>query len=153
MGWRLAIVLVAATLWSSGQTPDLVRVELHDEAMGSTFAVVLYGSNKDELGRAAEAAFDEAHRLDRLLSNYRPDSEWSEVNRTAALRPLKLSAELFQLLSDCMTYSRQSDGAFDITVGPPLAVGFYWAGAAPSAEVPMRRVWAIGVRPSTCIAA
>jgi FAD:protein FMN transferase len=126
MGCRLAIVLVAATLWSSGSTPDLVRIEQHDEAMGSTFSVVLYGSNKDELGRAAEAAFDEAHRVDRLLSNYRPDSEWSEVNRTAGLRPVKLSAELFQLLSDCMKYSRQSDGAFDITVGPLIKVwGFY----------------------------
>ena len=65
-------------------------------------------------------------RLDRMLSNYLPDSEWSEVNRTAGLRPVRLSAELFQLLSDCMRYSQQSGGAFDITVGPLMKVwGFY----------------------------
>ena len=90
---------------------DLQRVELSDEAMGSTFTVVLYGHDRRQLETAADAAFDEVHRLDRLLSNYKPDSEWSEVNRTAAVRPMKLSAELFHLLSACMKYSRESDGA------------------------------------------
>ena len=121
----LAILLIGA-LWSSHAAGDLLRVELSDEAMGSTFAIVLYGSERKALETAADAAFDEAHRLDRLLSNYRPDSEWSVMNRTAADRPVKLSAELFQLLSDCLHYSRHSDGAFDITVGPLMKVwGFY----------------------------
>ena len=31
-----------------------------------------------------EAAFDEVRQLDSMLSNYKPDSEWSEVNRAAA---------------------------------------------------------------------
>jgi thiamine biosynthesis lipoprotein len=126
VGFRLAIVLVGAAFWSSSATGDLLRVELSDEAMGSTFSVVLHGSDRRKLETAAEAAFKEVHRLDRLLSNYRPDSEWSEMNRTAAVRPVKLSAELFQLLSDCLEYSRQSDGAFDISVGPLIKVwGFY----------------------------
>ena len=33
---------------------------------------------------AVDAAFDEVRRLDELLSNYKPDSEWSQVNRNAA---------------------------------------------------------------------
>jgi FAD:protein FMN transferase len=94
--------------------------------MGSTFAVVLYGRDRTQLEMAADATFDEVHRLDRLLSNYRPDSEWSAINRIAADRPVKVSSELFELLSECMKYSRQSDGAFDITVGPLMKVwGFY----------------------------
>jgi FAD:protein FMN transferase len=88
--------------------------------------VVVYGSDRATLKSAADAAFGEAERLDRMLSNYLPSSEWSEVNRTAGLRPVRLSAELFQLLSDCMKFSEQSDGAFDITVGPLMKVwGFY----------------------------
>jgi FAD:protein FMN transferase len=124
MGFRFTLLLAVVALWSP--PGDLQRVELSDEAMGSTFSVVLYGHDRRQLETAADAAFDEVHRLDRLLSNYKPDSEWSEVNRTAGVRPVKLSAELFQLLSDCMAYSRQSDGAFDITVGPLMKVwGFY----------------------------
>jgi thiamine biosynthesis lipoprotein len=61
-----------------------------------------------------------------MLSNYRADSEWSEVNRHAAEKPVKVSPELFQLLSACVTYSRESEGAFDISVGPLMKVwGFY----------------------------
>jgi len=75
---------------------------------------------------AADAALDEVRRLDERLSNYKPDSEWSEVNRHAAERPVKVSPELFRLLSACLEYSRASEGAFDITVGPLMKVwGFY----------------------------
>jgi thiamine biosynthesis lipoprotein len=107
--------------------PDgAVRVEASDEIMGTTFSVVLYGDERASTEAAARTALDEAGRLDRLLSNYLPSSEWSEMNRTAALKPAPVSPELFQLLSDCLTYSRQSEGAFDITVGPLMAVwGFY----------------------------
>ena len=94
--------------------------------MGSWFAVVLHGPSRAELETAADAAFAEVHRLDRLLSNYRPASEWSRVNRDAGSTPVRVSAELFDLLSACLEYSRQSEGAFDITVAPLVkAWGFY----------------------------
>ncbi len=39
---------------------------------------------------------------------------------------MRISPELFQLLSACLKYSRESEGAFDITVGPLMKVwGFY----------------------------
>ena len=104
----------------------MVRVEQADEAMGATFSMVLHGADKAKLEAAATAALDEVHRLDQMLSNYRPASEWSEINRSAALRPVKVSTELFQLLAECIRYSRESGGAFDITVGPLMKVwGFY----------------------------
>jgi thiamine biosynthesis lipoprotein len=108
--------------------PALVRVEDNAEAMGSLFAVVLYGPDEETLRRAADAAFDEAKRLDRLLSNYIPSSEWSAVNRDAAARPVAVSAELFDLLDACLTYSRRSEGAFDITVGPLMKVWKFYKG-------------------------
>jgi thiamine biosynthesis lipoprotein len=94
--------------------------------MGSTFTIVAYGPDEARLISAVESAFEEVRRLDRLLSNYRPTSEWSEVNRNAAKGPVKVSDELFRLLAKCMEYSRQSEGAFDITVGPLMKLwGFY----------------------------
>src|ERR1035438_7017505 len=94
--------------------------------MGATYSIVLYGYDRVKMEAAVDAAFDEVRRLDEMLSNYRADSEWSEVNRHAAEKPVKLSPELFQLLSACVAYSRESDGAFDITVGPLMKVwGFY----------------------------
>src|SRR5271155_4220886 len=102
------------------------RVEANIDAMGSTYSVVVYGSDEARLRAAVEDASEEARRLDHLLSNYIPASEWSQVNQEASSRPVRISAELFQLLAACVEYSRESDGAFDITVGPLMKVwGFY----------------------------
>jgi len=104
----------------------LLRLEKSADAMGSTYSIAIYGNDRVEMEAAVDAAFDEVHRLDEMLSNYKPDSEWSEVNRHAAERPMKISPELFQLLSACVAYSRESEGAFDISVGPLMKVwGFY----------------------------
>ncbi len=102
------------------------RVEANIDAMGSTYSVVVYGSDEARLRAAVEDASQEARRLDHLLSNYIPASEWSQVNRQASKQPVRISTELFQLLAACIGYSRESDGAFDITVGPLMKVwGFY----------------------------
>lgn len=102
------------------------RMERSTDAMGGAFSVVLYGSDEGSMNRAIDAAFAEAHRLDALLSNYRPESEWSRINREAATHPVAVSPELFRLLSDCIGYSRASEGTFDLTVGPLMrAWGFF----------------------------
>src|SRR5258706_14547238 len=61
-----------------------------------------------------------------MLSNYKPDSEWSQVNRQAADGPVHITVELLQLLAACVEYSRESEGTFDISVGPLMKIwGFY----------------------------
>ena len=103
-----------------------LRLETSVDAMGSTYTMALYGDDAQQLRAAGEEAAEEARRLDRLLSNYIPGSEWSEVNKNAAKGPVRVSPELFNLLSACVHYSRVSDGAFDISVGPLMKVwGFY----------------------------
>lgn len=115
-----------------------IRLVEHGDAMGATFSVVLYGQERAEMDAAIDAAFAEVARLDALLSNYRAESEWSEVNRRAAVEAVRISPELFQLLSKCMAIGRESEGAFDIAVGPLMKLwGFYkGSGRLPSrAEV------------------
>ena len=119
-------LLLTATAWPSACAPAILRLEESLDAMGTTFSVVTYGPDRFKMQAAVELAFDEARRLDQLLSNYRPTSEWSEVNRHAADRPVKVSRELFDLLAACVRYSEVSEGAFDITIGPLMKVwGFY----------------------------
>ena len=105
---------------------DTLRLESSVVAMGSAFSVAVYGDDRARMEGAVEAAFEEARRLDQMLSNYKPESELSAVNRLAAERPVEVSQELFDLLSACLEYSRGSQGAFDITVGPLMKIwGFY----------------------------
>ncbi len=112
------------------------RFESSLYAMGSTFSLILYGDDPKRLEEAATAAFEEILRLDAMLSNYRPESEWSRMNLSAGQRPFELSTELFEFLERCQAYSRQSDGAFDISVGPLTRVwGFHGGtGRLPSSE-------------------
>jgi len=122
----IVLLLVAAFGAAAGPGQEIVRVERSMDAMGATWTVAVYGADRFKQDAAIDDAFEEVRRLDHLLSNYRPDSEWSVVNRQAADGPVKLSEELFSLLAACQEYSRQSDGAFDITVGPLMRVwGFY----------------------------
>jgi thiamine biosynthesis lipoprotein len=116
--------------------PELFKTTEYCDAMGATYSVVLYGHDRAEMEAAINAAFAELSRLDALLSNYRAESEWSEVNRRAALEPVQVSPELFRLLTACIAYSRESEGAFDIAVGPLMKLwGFYkGSGRLPSQE-------------------
>jgi len=103
-----------------------LRIESTLDAMGSTFTIVAYGEDRNVLQAFVDQGFEEVRRLDDLLSNYKPRSEWSKVNREAANQPVRVSPELFGLLAACLGYSRRSEGAFDITVGPLVRVwGFY----------------------------
>ncbi|HEY6988499.1 MAG TPA: FAD:protein FMN transferase [Bryobacteraceae bacterium] len=104
----------------------LLHLERSAPAMGTTFSIEMYGSNMSVMQAASEKALAEAKRIDQTLSNYQPGSELSKVNEHAAEAPVKISRELFNLLTACLDYSRASEGAFDITVAPLMKVwGFY----------------------------
>ena len=124
----LAIILAALTvaLLAADKPTEPQRYEANASIMGSTYTIAAFGEHRGQLASAVRAAFDEARRIDRLLSNYKPDSELSRINREASGRPIAISSEMADLLSNCLEYSRASDGAFDITVGALMKVwGFY----------------------------
>lgn len=121
---HLVLLLFLAPL--SAPAGELLRVDNSLDAMGTTYTVVAYGPVGSALVAATEQAFEEVRRLDRMLSNYRPDSELSQVNRLAAKGPVAVSEEMFGLLAACAEYGRLSEGTFDVTVGPLMKVwGFY----------------------------
>jgi thiamine biosynthesis lipoprotein len=137
---RLILVLGTCALFRAGvsagacsdtqregvPTGKVVRLEQSANAMGTTYILDLYGTDQSILQAAAETAFDEVHRLDQMLSNYISGSELSRVNDHAADGPVHVSKEFFDLSSECVKYSRESEGSFDITVGPLMKVwGFY----------------------------
>src|SRR5262249_14129892 len=75
-------------------------------------------------------------RIDRLMSNYKPASPLSRVNREAAQHPVAIDQESFDFISAALRYHDQSSGAFDITVGPLMkAWGFFGGdGRVPPAQ-------------------
>ena len=128
--------LAVLFLFCAGLHAELLRYENSAQAMGCLYTIAAYGEDRAQLSAGVGAALQEARRIDDLLSNYKVESELSEVNREAARRPVKVSSELFDLLQKCQEYSRASEGAFDWTVGPLMRVwGFYkGSGRLPSRE-------------------
>jgi thiamine biosynthesis lipoprotein len=117
--WRVLSLFICVHLWLN---PFLafaaeIRYEASHVSMGSEYQIVVYGSNQALLAEACEQAFAEIDRLDELLSNYKPSSELSRVNATAAKGPVKVTPEFFDFLRVSDEFRRQTFGAFDITLG------------------------------------
>jgi len=94
--------------------------------MACEYAIEAYGADAAALPRIVDEAFDEVDRIDRLMSHYKPSSPLSRINREAGTHAVAVERELFDLIAEAMRYSRESDGAFDITVGPLMkAWGFF----------------------------
>jgi thiamine biosynthesis lipoprotein len=125
---RLLLVVALVSLPAAAQEPpaSFVCREETRMAMGSAATVRACGSDPASLPPIVSAALDEVDRLDRLMSHYRADSPLSRLNREAARGPVAVEPELVDLLAECLRWSRASDGAFDVTVGPLMKVwGFF----------------------------
>jgi thiamine biosynthesis lipoprotein len=95
-------------------------------AMGTTFTIYLYAPDATAAEANFEAAFDEIERIEEALSNYRPTSELSRINRLAPAEDVTTDPEVFAFLQTSLEYGRRTQGAFDITVGPLMrAWGFF----------------------------
>lgn len=86
-----------------------------DGIMGTRIVVELWAQDAAQGNAAIDAVLDEMRRVDAAMSTYKPASELSLVNAKAAAAPVRISAELFDLLATSLEYSRITDGAFDVT--------------------------------------
>ncbi|UCC57492.1 MAG: FAD:protein FMN transferase [Gammaproteobacteria bacterium] len=83
--------------------------------MGTLITVELWHEDAERGKALAAAVLDEMHRIDRLMSTYKPDSELSRVNDQAAREPVIVSRELLGLVMRALSFSEVTGGAFDIT--------------------------------------
>jgi len=113
----------------------VAHVEIHDAVMGTTMKVeaVSRSMSKDELNKVVLEAIEAAKKADRLLSLWKPDSEISRLNRAKPMEWVALSPETYEVLVQALEVSKQTDGAFDITVGPLVEL---WGFGPKSATVP-----------------
>ena len=98
--------------------------------MGTSYQVKVAAQNLSdqrvfELRVAIEAAFEE---VDRKMSTYRPDSELSRFNALNSDEPFPVSAETLEVFRHARAISKATAGAFDITVGPLVALWGFGAG-------------------------
>jgi FAD:protein FMN transferase len=124
-GRVFAVALFGIAIIPNAAPPEQMFSEARP-AMGTTFTIFVYAANQEKASEYFEIAFDEIERVEEALSDYRPTSELSRINRLASNEAVTTDPEVFKFLQTSMDFSRKSDGAFDITVGPLMrAWGFF----------------------------
>src|SRR4030067_3082065 len=74
--------------------PTLAEWYSREEAiMGAAVRVELWHDDATAARVAMSAVMDEMHRIDALMSPYKPDSELSRINREAAQKPGGIRSE------------------------------------------------------------
>jgi thiamine biosynthesis lipoprotein len=109
------------------------RFEFAETHMGSEFKIVLYTTDASIARSASRAAFERIATLDRILSDYQPDSELMRLCEQAGGPPVPVSADLVEVLARSQEMSQKSGGAFDVTVGPVVRL---WRRARRDRKMP-----------------
>lgn len=91
------------------------------EAMATTFEVIIVHEDGRYAQQAAKAAIDELDRLEAELSRFIENSDISRINNLAANQPLTIGLAAFECLQHSARVCADTDGAFDITIGPLLS--------------------------------
>jgi len=92
-----------------------------------------------EEGRGSQLvakAFREIERLESIFSEWRSDSEVSAVNRMAGKEAVRVGSEILELIKRSLYFSRESNGAFDITWA---ALRHVWDFSQRSPRVPEKK--------------
>ena len=132
VAWWLGVGMLAAV---PGE-PALHRFEFAQVEMAIPVKITLYAKNQEAASLAAAAAFSRFHALNRVMSDYDPESELNRLCDTAGQgKAVKVSDDLWKVLAHAEKVSAQSEGAFDVTVGPVVRL---WQGLGDARNCPGR---------------
>ena len=118
IGLALVAGLAALRFLPAGKAPEEPEhsLKVQRPLMGTVWGMeVMHRGPGEAAQRAVDAAFGELERIDRLMSEWKPDSPISQVNQAAGKHPVEVPEELRALLERSVRYSELSHGAFDVT--------------------------------------
>lgn len=118
MSWSQALLVTALAGSTVHAAQGGTDTREYRYLMGTSMQVQAIGGDEAARRSAIDEAFAAIAEVDRLMSNYRSDSELSHVNREAARGPVVVSDPLLRVIEAAQRVSANSNGAFDVTVGP-----------------------------------
>lgn len=85
--------------------------------MGNMFEITVVDDRDSVAFEHIETAVLEIQRIENLLTTYNDNSQTNLINRNAGIKPVKVDAEVFQLIERSQRISDITDGYFDISYG------------------------------------
>jgi len=83
--------------------------------MGSRFNITVVANDSLQANKYIDTAVAEISRIEKLISSWDDNSQTSEINRNAGVKPVNVDKELFDLIERAIGISKLTDGAFDIS--------------------------------------
>lgn len=83
--------------------------------MGSRFQLTVVAKDYLTAERFIDKGIEEIVRIEELISDWKPNSQISQVNQKAGKQAVKVDREVLELTQRAINYSKITDGAFDIS--------------------------------------
>ncbi|WP_348813598.1 FAD:protein FMN transferase [Flavobacterium maritimum] len=114
--------------------------------MGGRFDITIVAKDSLSAEKNIDSVIAEITRIENLISDWKSDSQVSEVNQNAGIRPVKVDREVFELTQRAIRFSEVTNGSFDISFA---AMDKIWKfdgsmTAMPSAEAIKKSVEKVG---------
>lgn len=111
------ILLALATLflWQTKLPGQPVAQKKVLKLMGCRFELTAASNDEAIAWQAINAGIEEIERIERLISSWDKNSQTSEINRNAGVKPVKVKKELFNLIFRSKKVATLTNGAFDIS--------------------------------------
>jgi len=91
-------------------------VSNHENVLGTSLEFKIVSASETEVAKAEQAALKEINRLSDIFSAYHSNSEFSRWMKSDLNKPVKVSKELFEMLSLFEQWKQQTHGALDPSV-------------------------------------
>jgi thiamine biosynthesis lipoprotein len=117
----------------AAQKESLSRFTFTEYHMGVDARITVYAKDRTTAETACVAGFEKMAALDTIMSDYRKNSELMRLCAKAGGPPVTVSRDLFDVLVCAKQISSQSDGLFDVTIGPLIKL---WRAARKTKVLP-----------------
>lgn len=85
--------------------------------MGSDFELIVVGADSKSAALRLQEGVQEIQRIEYLLTEFSDFSQTAQLNNSAGDHPVRVDAEVYQLVQRCLHLSGITQGAFDISAG------------------------------------
>ncbi|MCD9576743.1 FAD:protein FMN transferase [Flavobacterium soyae] len=83
--------------------------------MGGRFDISIVAKDSLTAEQNINEVITEITRIENLISDWKPDSQVSQVNQNAGVKPIKVDREVFELTQRAIKFSEITNGSFDVS--------------------------------------
>jgi thiamine biosynthesis lipoprotein len=147
MSGKYFFLMITILFVSQGSYAQILRKRT-TLLMGGRFDITIVANDSVSAEKNINAVIAEITRIENLISDWKSDSQVSEVNQNAGIRPVKVDKEVFELTQRAIQFSEMTNGGFDISFAAMDKIWKFDGSmiAMPSAEAIQKSVEKVGYK-------